>query len=166
MGSFAIRIKIKYWAIVALILENKSSCRRRKLSDELAAAVPGLFLRGYERWESASEIVRGGKARVNGSRGAHITHARAFSISRSATSRQSLPIGCICARLPNGYRRDAFVTASTRGACISRKRLFEFAPTARVTPARPSINNIPYAVSSRSLHFDARDREVVVYYDA
>lgn len=136
MRSFIFRIMIKCWAIIAPISGDKCSCRGSKSDD-------WLFLHGYEIRESASEIVRGGKARVN----AH--HARPDFLGHFASATvQSLPIGCICAAAERLPVHSSLPSTPTR---ISRKGLFEFAPTARVTPARPSINNTPYTPCHRAL---------------
>lgn len=68
------------------------------------SAVSELFLHGYEIQEPMSEIVRGDRARVKGSRGAHcITHARVFSTSRMQRVGNPFQLAAF-ARQPNSYQ--------------------------------------------------------------
>jgi len=159
MRSFIFRIKcimIKSWAIIALIVRNKGSRQEEKYNRSRATTtvVSELFLHGYE-----SQRAKSLEAVELTARGVHTS--RAF-FSTSRVQRAGNPFRWVHLR---GCRTvtGAFVTVRDR-IHISRKRLFEFTPTARVTPARPSINNTPYAVSSRSLRSDTRVREVAVYY--
>jgi len=151
---------IKSWAIIALIAGNKGANEESK--NRATTIVSKLFLHGYEIQEPRSEIVRGGRARVNSSWGAHcITHARVFSTSRMQRASNPFRLAAF-ARQPNGYQ--CIRHCEHANPYLVKEAFRICTDSARHSRERSSINNTPYAMSPHSLRSDTRYREVVTVY--
>ncbi|TGZ48532.1 hypothetical protein DBV15_07072, partial [Temnothorax longispinosus] len=96
-------------------------------------------------------------------RGVHTSRCPVFSTSRVQRADNPFRLAAF-ARLPNGYW--CIRHCEVRGLSYLAKEAFRICTDSeRHSPTRPSINNTPiYAVSSRSLRSDTRDRAVVAVY--
>ena len=145
-------------------MQGTKTCRLGESKNRATTrhCVAGLFSHGYEIQEPRGEIVRGGRARVNGSWGAHcITHARVFSTSRMQRASNPFRLAAF-ARQPNGYQCIRHFEHA--GPYLAKEAFRISTDSALVTPERSSINNTPYAMSAHPLRSDTRYREVVTVY--